>query len=131
MVLPFQTKTILQYLTVIILAVVLFFMFSSGISSGKSLAQSENIVRNTNELEKALDNFYKDQNRFPTAEEFADKNIMGQYLSIFPIQEFSSAVCSQTYLYKRLSAGSYQLNICVPKAALGFRAGWNQKTETK
>ncbi len=119
-------KNILALLTVLIAAVILFWTISSAINSGKKIAQAETVASNAQALTKALEYFYNDQERFPSAGEFIDKNSMGLYLSVFPLSDITSETCSQTYSYKRPSTASYELSFCLPKTQSNFNAGWNK-----
>jgi hypothetical protein len=121
-----QNKNILASLTVLIAAVILFWTITSAVSSGKNIAQAEIVTSNAQALTKALEYFYNDQERFPTAGEFIDKNSMGTYLSVFPILDIVSETCPQSYLYKRPNSMSYELNFCLPKKQANYNAGWNK-----
>jgi len=119
------TKKIWLFLTVLLAAVILFFSLFFGIKSGKLLAQSAIISGNAVSLNKGLQFFYKDQNRFPTAVEFSNNNIMLDYFSIFPAADFASESCPNSFAYKRNSLQEFQLNFCLPKAFQNYSAGWN------
>ena len=114
-----------KILAVIVVAVILFFGVFLGLSSGKHKAQSQAIATNTESLQKALEFFYSDQNRYPTALEFANTAIMSQYMSSFPPANIVSKNCPETFTYKQQSVSSYQLRFCLPAAYGGAAAGWN------
>jgi hypothetical protein len=120
-----------QPLTVLVAAVILLWSLYLGISHGRSQAQAESVLQNAAQLKKALNYFYNDQNRFPTAEEFADKNVIEKYAQNFPPPEFTTAACAQSFVYKRPTPGSFVLNFCLPASTGGFNSGWNQVTESK
>jgi hypothetical protein len=124
--LPFLNKSLVQFVTVIFLAVILLWAIWSGFSSGRENAQSELLVHNARQLVGALDYFYQNQDRFPTAGEFIDANLMGQYVKPLPIQQIVGNTCAQSFDYKRLSPDSFQLLVCLPRAGDGFQRGWNQ-----
>jgi type II secretory pathway pseudopilin PulG len=115
------------------LIIVVFLLLSIVLAwnSGKNLAQSKLVVTNVSGLQKALDNFYDDQDRFPTAQEFADRNIMINYANLFPSVDFVSKSCSQSFVYKRTSKNNYILSFCLPKKEDGFKQGWSQVTINK
>ena len=118
--------------TVIGMAVILFIGLFWGWNTGKIRAQTQTVLANEQALEKALENFYNDQNRYPTAGEFSDPNILGVYVQgSYPVADIQTKVCSQSFLYRRISFTTYQLNYCLPNASGNFPAGWNKKTVTK
>lgn len=121
--LPQKLKTILSSLVV---AVVLLLVLIGGANAGKTSARAETVAKIAKNLVAGLDDFYRDQDRFPSAAEFSDNNIMLNYFSVFPPQDFLSAKCpGGNFIYKRLDLRHYQLNFCLPKPALGYKAGWN------
>ncbi len=115
-----------QYLTVAVVAVVLLWTFLGAIGSGKAKAKAQAILETKEQIIKSLDYFFSDQDRYPTAEEFADRNIMGRYMSSFPAAEYPSKNCSQTFLYKRPESSGYQFYFCLPAKHDGWGKGWNQ-----
>ena len=121
----YLSQNILRLLTVLIVAVILLLCIITGWSSGKKYSEAETVYKNTASLNQALNFFYSDQNRFPTALEFAENNLMLNYLTAFPPIEFISSNCQQSYVYKRNTKDSFQLSFCLPTALLGFNKGWN------
>ena len=107
------------------MAVVLFWSIFSGINVGHKVAQSKAISQTAKNLNLGLQYFYSDQNRFPSATEFADQNTMRNYFSVFPPADFISSNCSQSFVYKRINEDSFQLNFCLPLANGAHQAGWN------
>lgn len=120
-----------QPLTVIVAAVILLWAILGGVSSGQALAQAQTTLNNARAFKQSLELFYQDQDRFPTASEFADQNIMGRYLRNFPAQNFATPLCPQSFSYKRPAPNSFELNFCLPAAVGQFSAGWNQAAEQK
>jgi hypothetical protein len=112
-------------ITVLLAAVVLLLVIVWGIARGKSIAQAKIIVQTSQNTVKALKYFYQDQNRYPSAVEFADQNLMLNYMSNFPLPDYPSSVCSQSFDYKRSDDNDFQLSFCIPIADGGFKAGWN------
>ncbi len=112
-------------LSSLIVAVILFLVISKGLSVGQQTAQAENVVKITQSLVTGLQNFYSDQDRFPSPLEFADKTIMLNYFSSFPPSDFASSACNQSFVYKRVSISNFQLNFCIPTATGKYSAGWN------
>jgi hypothetical protein len=124
-------KKYLQILTVAGSTVLLFLFLYWGVLSGNEKAQAQTVIQDAGQLVKAVDYFYNDQNRFPTAEEFLDRVAFGMYVNNFPPQQFTSATCPQTYVYKRISVTSYQLNFCLPANSNGYVKGWNRVEKSK
>lgn len=125
MIIVFSQKT-RQVLTVIAVAVILLLAAVWGAVLGKALAQSDTVVQTAKNLATGIEFFYNDQNRFPSAAEFQNNNLMLNYFSQFPPSNFVSSNCPESFSYKRLELNSYQLNFCLPRAFGGYRAGWNQ-----
>ena len=120
----FKTKLKI-ILSSLIVAVILFFAITKGINTGQQVAQAESVVTTAQNLASGLQNFYSDQNRFPTVLEFSDKNVMLNYFSSFPPTDFVSSVCSQSFVYKRTAPDSFQLNFCLPVQSGQSVQGWN------
>lgn len=108
------------------MAVVLLVVIIQGLNIGKEKAQAEIIYNTADNLVSGLQNFYNDQDRFPSVTEFEDVNIMLNYFSQFPPISLISQDCSQSFVYKRLSNSSYTLNYCLPRAFNLSGKGWNQ-----
>jgi type II secretory pathway pseudopilin PulG len=117
--------------TALIMVVFLLLSIVLTWNSGKNSAQSRLVLTNASGLQKALDYFYSDQDRFPTAQEFADRNIMINYANLFPPVNFVSKSCSQSFVYKRASKNNYSLSFCLPKKEGNLKQGWNQVTINK
>ncbi|MCL5666336.1 MAG: hypothetical protein M1383_00990 [Patescibacteria group bacterium] len=125
----FFNKKAKLFLTVLAAAVVLLLAALAGISKGRSVSQAKIIAGNAQNLAKGLDYFYNDQNRFPTAVEFQDQNLMLNYFNGFPPANISSAACAETFAYKRPSPQTYQLNFCLPADFAPYHRGWNAITK--
>ena len=110
----------------LLMAAVLLLVVVSGMSSGKNLAQAETISASAQALTKAFEFFYNDQNRYPTAVEFTNQNVMLNYLSSYNLPVFVSKICSETLVYKKTLNGGYELNFCLPTAAQNYIKGWNK-----
>jgi hypothetical protein len=124
---PQKIKSILGSL---VLAVVLLFIVFWAASNGQKAAQAAIIIQTGQQATKALNYFYQDQNRYPSALEFDDQNTMLSYFTSFPLPEFISASCSKSFDYKRPSDNSYGLSFCLPAANGQFSSGWNTVTGT-
>ncbi len=119
------SKKILATLSSLLLAVILFAVLMWGIGKGKRQSEAELIVQNTQAIQESLEFFFRDQNRYPSALEFSNLNIMSSYLNPYPPLKFVSKSCNETFDYKRPSQAVYQLNFCLPMATKGFKQGWN------
>jgi len=121
-----KLEKIIPPATVIFVAVIFFLLLLSAFSSGRKTAQSKTVIKNAESVSAALEFFYSDQQKYPSVLEFSNKDIMLNYLSAFPEQNFVSELCGANLDYKRPSAGNYELYFCLPKARGGFSAGWNR-----
>jgi hypothetical protein len=120
----FKTKA-KSYLSSLAVAVILLVALLWGAAKGKTTAQSEAIVKAQANLVSGLKFFYQDQNRFPSATEFADSPTMLSYFTVFPPPNFVSKNCSQSFFYVRNNLNNYTLSFCLPVASGGYVAGWN------
>jgi hypothetical protein len=127
--LKFFTKELWQTVAVICVAVVLLLVTFIGIGAGQNKAQSEAIYATTQAFSRGFENFYNDQDRYPTASEFSDEKIMGNYFIPFPGSLFGSAACATNYTYKRPSLGQFQLFFCLPSGTAGLGSGWNSVSQ--
>lgn len=116
---------ILKIIGWIILVILLALLLWWGFSWGKKAAQSRQIVKDSKTILNALEYFYKDQNRYPSINEFNDQNVMRQYMNNFPPQQYASDSCSKSFDYQNLFRSDYELRICLPKAQGSFKQGWN------
>ena len=123
------SKKVWLYLTVLGVTVILLLSIMAGLSRGQALAQSQVVLTNAQSMVKGLKFFYQDQNRYPTALELQDRNLMLNYLSFFPPQEFPSSSCPQSFVYKRPALNSFQLNFCLNTGVGGFPTGWSSFTQ--
>lgn len=120
-----KIKTILGSL---LAAVILLWAIVSGNANGKNLAQANAVVVASQNISSALMYFYKDQGRFPSPTEFAQSEIMLNYLSSFPLPQFVSKTCSETFVYKRTDPNAFVLNFCLPEGVGNYQKGWNSIT---
>lgn len=95
------------------------------IVNGQRSAQSRQIVKDVESITQALEYFYQDQGRYPSINEFDDQNVMRQYLSNFPPQQFVSGICDKSIDYVNTFRSDYELRFCLPKSVKGYRTGWN------
>lgn len=109
--------------------VILFFTYRSALNKGQVRAQADSLTHNALVVTQGLVYFNKDQNRYPAATEFAERNIMLPYFDNFPPLEFPTVLCQQSFLYKRATPTTYEFNFCLPSDSGGFKAGWNLLSE--
>jgi hypothetical protein len=120
------TQRLLQNLLIILLLVFLALGVLWAVVSGSRAGKSAVILKNAAALKDGLQYFQADQNRYPTAVEFKDRNIMLNYFSAFPPQTLPGGSCTQTFDYSSPTAKTFELDFCLPKAKAGFLAGWNK-----
>jgi len=126
-----NSKKFWQTLTVLIAAVILFMTALLAVNSGKIKSKTELVLKNAESTSKALGYFYSDQDRFPSALEFQNANIMRVYLDPFPPAEVVSGNCTESFEYKRPKINMYELYFCLPEAQAKFNKGWNKISVTK
>lgn len=113
------------FLGSLIAAVILLLAVFSGISNGHKISQAEMLVQTSKNASLSLQYFYQDQNRYPTALEFDDQSLMLNYMSNFPLPDYPSSGCGESFIYKRPDANAFQLSFCLPVSSEGYAAGWN------
>lgn len=119
------TQNLLIGIAVFILLMGILWGYVAGSRAGKSAV----ILKNTSALTDGLKLFFADQNRYPSTQEFGNKDIMLGYFNAFPFPDITAGGCNKTYSYYSTTPKSYQLNFCLPKARDGFAAGINQVTQ--
>jgi hypothetical protein len=112
-------------LSSLIAAVILLLAIVWGINTGKKIAQAKIIIQTSKSAALALQYFYQDQNRYPTATEFENQSLMLTYFSNFPLPNYPSSACSESFVYKRAEPAAYSLSFCLPTVEGGYQAGWN------
>lgn len=123
-----------QIVTVMCMAVIFIYTLQVAYINGKTKSQAETVIRNSSEVVKALDFFYADQGRFPSAHEFLEipeKNVLTTYMHSFPPRSYDSGTCSQSYKYEYVSAKSYSFSFCISVDSGAYHKGWNKTIVTK
>ncbi len=110
--------------TIVLVALVLW-----GVVAGSRAGKSTVVLKNTQSVSDGLKLFFRDQNRYPSTQEFVDQNIMLQYFSVFPFANIVGGSCTKTFSYYSANQQSYELSFCLPKAMNGFAPGWNKLTQ--
>ena len=124
-------KSIGMSITVLLLTVILLWEIVSGMKSGKNLAEARVIAANAGQISQGLEYFFSDQDKFPKPIQFQDRNIMINYFSAFPPQEFPNKGCSKTFQYQQLAEKTFELDFCLPMAFQNSHSGWNKITASK
>lgn len=112
--------------------VVLFFLVLCiwyGYKAGFAIAQTRFISLNTRALQKGLDYFYQDQNRYPTEAEFKNTELMKRYFVNFPVPNETIASCGPSITYASYRQLSFTLDFCIPRSTGNFIKGKNSVTE--
>lgn len=124
---PMESKEkLIQISSLIILCLLAFLVTYFGLRAGIESAQSKVLIQNTNTLITALDYFKADSDRYPSALEFTNDNLMRAYLSPLPIKEFLGGNCPASFLYDSTTSLQYHLAVCLPRGSSNLTAGWNQ-----
>jgi type II secretory pathway pseudopilin PulG len=129
-------KRIVKYICLVLLTLLAVVAIRWAFVNGQYAGQSRQALKDGRAIAQALEYFYQDQNRYPSTDEFTDQNLMRQYLSGFPPQQYVSPSCparngGSTFGYVNNFRKDYELRICLPKAVKGYNAGWNKITAPK
>lgn len=127
----FFLKFNLAILAVIVVAALFLSAIFLGFRAGRAKARAGSVYATVLELGKGLNNFFSDQDRFPSSQEFLDTNILLMYFSGLPNNLSANSVCSENFIYKKLDLNSYQLNFCLAADFGGYNKGWNSINEQK
>lgn len=109
-----------------VLFLVLLVVIHLGASSGKKRSFSESMAAMSLEHVKALDFFFQDNARFPTADEFAGESFVNRYFNREPQPLTPVGECPGEVIYTRPSFNAYQLNFCLETQVGEYKEGWNQ-----
>ncbi len=124
-------KRIVQFLTVLSVTVILLFTLIYANTKGQTKAKTQILFYNLQSIVKALDFFYNDQERYPTFSEFESNEIMGWYLSKYPVKDIVSDECLNSFRYVRLEPKKYDLYFCLAEDMEGYNVGWNKYSVLK
>ncbi|MBL8029790.1 MAG: hypothetical protein JNN11_00915 [Candidatus Doudnabacteria bacterium] len=121
-----------KYIILGVLALLVVLLSLWGLGAGKKQAYSKTLVENVKAVVLALDFFYNDNNRFPTADEFLNREIMQSYFSNYPVfEEWSQGACSPAFSYSRPAANNYKVDFCLVTQVGEYKSGWNQIIKEK
>ncbi len=122
-------SAIIRGAALLLLLFVFFLTAFFGVRAGVRQANSRAVIANAQELQKSLQYFHQDNNRYPTVAEFASSTVMGTYLNPFPAHEFNSGNCSKSFAYRSPNKQQYELQFCLPRAEDGIPEGWHPLSE--
>lgn len=104
-----------------------------GAYSGYRLGQSKATLAQASNLNDALRFYYQDQGRYPSSDQFYNKNILTafSYLDGLPKPESVSGQCSdyKDFYYSQSSPQKFALIFCITRSAEGFSKGVHTITE--
>jgi hypothetical protein len=120
-----------KYIAVIFVTAIFVLSLIAGYNSGKNKSRSEFVFNLQEQIQIGLNNFYLDQDRFPSLDEFFNQGIMLNYFSSILSQSPKSKNCSENFVYKKLSNSSYQLDFCLDTDLNNYKKGWNQVVVNK
>ncbi len=118
------------YLTAAFILFVLAVVFGifSGVAQGKDRATYENVET----LNNALQYYFSDQDRYPTAAQFNDQLILlPLYMSAMPEPKNASGLCEdyKKFEYAQKNSKSFELKFCLRKGTKGLSKGSHVLTE--
>lgn len=116
---PHYIRNAVIALILVILATISFF----GFRAGRDLARADLAVKQTAATMKALDYFFSDQDRYPTATEFGDPQTFGIYLSQVPIPLVASKQCPRPLAYSTFNQRTFVMRYCLPREFQGQLPG--------
>lgn len=129
--LPFFNKKFFLILTVFVLTVVLLLTGNFAINKGQTKAKAQASFYNLQNMVLALNYFYNDQDRYPTALEFSSADIMAWYLNKHPVEDIVSDNCASSFRYARMGPKKYDIFFCLAEGIEGYKAGWNKYSVVK
>ncbi len=100
-----------------------------GFKVGRDIARTKYAVKNVYEVLEGLEEFFLDQNRYPTATEFANVDLMQKYISNFPPKKFVQKTCTNGFTYATYRQVAFTLEFCLPRSRNEFSKGKNIVTE--
>lgn len=120
---------------IVLVAVVLLFVLVLlwGIFSGLALGKAQSTYRQVDNINTALQYYFKDQDRYPTADQFSNQKILvPYYMQAMPTpQNTGSGACSnyKDFIYSQKSPKTFSLQFCLNADAYGVSKGMHILTE--
>ena len=102
-----------------------------GLQRGVEAAKAAMVYHTASVLRQGLDYFFSDQDRFPSVVEFNHPNILLTYFTHLPDNVSQAAICPKNFVYKRLTANSYELDFCLAQNVGNLGKGWNKVVVSK
>ncbi len=103
-----------------------------GIFSGVALGKDQATYKNVETLNNALHYYFSDQDRYPTATQFNDQQILVPlYMSKMPQPVNVSGICGESsqFEYSQKNSQTFNLNFCLRKGAYGLSKGIHNLTD--
>ncbi len=116
---------VLQNIVIGLLGVMFLVSLFFGYRAGRDYSRAKVTVYNAQEIVKGLNYFKADQARYPSPDEFGDRNIALEYFSVFPFPEPKSSYCKARYEYKTAKSQEFKLNYCLETSVGNASTGWN------
>jgi hypothetical protein len=102
-----------------------------GSYSGASRARSLDTLRSVKTLNQALTYYFQDQNKYPTAEQFSNQQILTlNYLTSMPVPTDANGACStqNQFGYLRPTPQTFSLQFCLTQGVGGLSQGTHTLT---
>lgn len=113
-----------------VVLILLAWSVGAGVVAGRDLARARAIAESAQALDKGLQFFYGDQDRFPSELEYADGEKLSVYLKNFPGVSFiHKKWCASPPRYLSSGGSSYEYSYCLPRGWQGQARGWHVLTE--
>ncbi len=120
---------------IVLVAVVLLFILILiwGIFSGLALGKAKSTYRQVENINTALKYYFKDQDRYPTADQFNNQKILvPYYIQAMPTPESAgSGACSNVkdFIYSQKNPKTFTFQFCMNAGANGLSKGVHILTE--
>ena len=121
-----------QLISLIAAFIICLWALVAGIQSGLARERSRLTLSGSQSIISALGYYYSDQEVFPTADHFYNRNILVPfYLSAMPIHASVKGGCHDFagYQYSRPNPKSFSLKYCLESGVEGRDAGIHEFTE--
>lgn len=125
----------LQSIT-LIAAVVLFLLSGIwGVYAGNQYGKSKATYVSVSHLYDALNFYYQDQGRFPSADQLYNQSVLNayNYIGNLPVPDDATGICApyQKFIYTQSTPRDFSLQFCLLKGVAGYPAGVSTIKEDK
>lgn len=122
--------------TTMVAALVLFFLSAIwGIYAGYQYGKSKATYQSVSHLYDALNFYYQDQGRYPSADQLYNQSILTayNYIGNLPKPDDATGKCSEykDFIYTQSKPSDFSLQFCLLKPVGGYSSGLNVITEDK